>query len=212
MEALLKKYSENQYSEWGKFFEDFLEDCYHEVFERDGEVLPLPEYKHHKKVFVDYVNEGRSRLSPSLVYEWLGEIGPGAIWQPWMNKTLQVGEDSFTIVGKPDIICPDRIIDLKTSNAKTTMSKYGKSVQHAVYIWFTGKEHFDYLVHCRKEPEVITKWSFEMSPDVAEDVIRERIEELMDYLRKNPPLLKLFNMNFDLDKHLERTGGDIYAH
>ena len=208
VDALLKKYEANQYSEWGCYFEDYLEACYHSVFEKGGDVLPLPEYRHARKLFETYVNAGIENLKPELILQWLAEIGPGATWQPWMHKTLTVGDDTFTFVGKPDIICPDRIIDLKTSNKNPPRTKFAKSVQHATYIWFTGKERFDYCIRSRENPTEIIKQSYEMSPDVAEDVLKENVEAMMEHLKKNPPLLKLFNMNFPLN----RPGKGLYDH
>lgn len=208
VDALLKKYEANQYSEWGCYFEDYLEACYHSVYENNGDVLPLPEYNNARKLFKTYVDAGIANLSPELILKWLAEIGPGAVWQPWQNKKLVVGDDTFTFVGKPDIIVPGRILDLKTSNKNPPRTKFAKSVQHATYIWFNGIERFDYLIHSRENPSEIIKQSYEMSPDVAEDILKENVEAMMAHLKKNPPLLKLFNMNFPLD----RPGKGLYDH
>ena len=196
MDFLLKKYSPSCYTEWGCYFEDFLDAYYHNP--EAGFVLP--DYTSDNCAFRSYVDTGKAKLTEDIFKMWCEEIGTDTVWQEWMRKDIEVDGNTFTIIGKPDIYSrsQNRIMDLKTALRNPPLDKYAQSVQHAMYIWMTGIPHFDYLIHSRENPTKIYKQSYEMEPDIAEEVIVGAIKKVMAYLNDNPPLKKLFDQNFTL--------------
>lgn len=201
MDILLKKYSPSCYTEWGCYFEDFLDAYYHNP--EAGFVLP--DYQSDNCAFRSYVDTGKAILTEEIFKHWCKEIGEDTVWQEWMRKDIEVDGDTFTIIGKPDIYSrsQNRIMDLKTALRNPPANKYAESVQHPMYIWMTGIPHFDYLIHSRQKPDVIFKQSFEMEPEVAEEIIVGAIKKTMAYLNANPPLKNLFVKNFTLDPDAE---------
>lgn len=201
VDILLKKYSPSKFTEWGCYFEDFLDAYYHD----EEHLFQLPDYSSDNPEFALYVRNGMGLLSKEVFDMWCNEIGCDTEWQEWMRKDIEVDGNIFTIIGKPDIYSrsQNRIMDLKTAMRNPPRDKYATSVQHAMYIWMTGITHFDYLIHSRENPAKIFKQSYEMEPDVAEDVIVNAIRKTMKYLDENPPLKKLFDQNFTLDPDAE---------
>lgn len=184
-----EKYNPSCYTEWGCYFEDFLDSYYHNP--EAGFILP--EYHSDNPAFQSYVDTGKPLLTEDIFKKWCDEIGTDTVWQEWIRKDIEVDGDTFTIIGKPDIYSRSqgRIMDLKTALRNPPANKYGFSVQHAMYIWMTGITKFDYLIHSRQKPDVIFKQSYEMDVDVAEEVITTAIHKVMEYLKANPALMDL---------------------
>lgn len=201
IDILLKKYSPSKFTEWGCYFEDNLDAYYHNPEAYTG----LPEYESDNFEFKSFVDAGKAQLSKELFDAWCNEIGTDTVWQEWMRKDIVVGNDTFTIIGKPDIYSrsQNRIMDLKTAARNPKRDKFDDSVQHPMYIWMTGITHFDYLILSRENSSRIFKRSYEMAVDVAEDIIVDAIQKVMAYLKANPTLKAIFDANFTLEPDSE---------
>lgn len=205
VDSLLKKYEPSKYTEWGCYFEDELDKYYH----NPEAGFNLPEYHNVNTEFVNFVNDGKKLLTEEVFQRWCVEIGTDTEWQEWCSRVVVVEEDTFTIIGKPDIYShtQNRIIDLKTAARSPKRDKFDDSVQHPMYIWMTGIENFDYLILSREAPNQIFKRSYSMTVDVAEEIILDAINQVMKYLKEHPALMKLFEMNFTL-----KEGQAIFRH
>ena len=115
MDILLKKYNPSCYTEWGCYFEDFLDAYYHDT----NKVFELPDYENDNCAFRSYVDTGKQLLTKEMFDQWCAEIGDDTVWQEWQRKDIEVDGDTFTIIGKPDIYSrsQNRIMDLKTAFA-----------------------------------------------------------------------------------------------
>ena len=70
----------------------------------------------------------------------------GGEFQAKAKRDLEVDGVSYTCYGKLDVLLPDEIVDIKTTNKYRPPGHYLKTAQHLIYTWAKHIPDFVYLV------------------------------------------------------------------
>ena len=80
----------------------------------------------------------------------------GAKFQQVLKKDITVRERNIVLYGKVDVLFPDRIIDIKTTENYRGEDKYLGGWQHILYLYMSGLKEFTYLVALFEENPSMT--------------------------------------------------------
>jgi len=117
----------------------------------------------------------------------LAKIVKGGLWQQVVKKQINVGNDSFLLYGKCDVIKRDTIYDIKfTDNYE--LGKFQDSSQHLIYLYCTNMPKFQYLISDGKDYWVE---DYHNNLDV-ENKVKSKISDLIGYLENDLEAKRIF--------------------
>jgi len=146
-----------------------VDECAGDLIEPNtGE--PYVEHNQRNKIILDLV-----------------DIVKGGLWQQTCKKDLQVGNNTFLLYGRMDVVKRDTVYDIKfTSNYE--LGKFLDSSQHLIYLYCTELPNFKYLVSDGKDYWVENYFNgLEI-----EDKIRSKIADFMSYLDNDLEAKEIF--------------------
>ena len=143
---------------------------------------------------INFYSQDRSNLSEEVnklacsdVIFDIANIVKGGLWQQTCKKDLQVGNNTFLLYGRMDVVKRDTIYDIKfTSNYE--LGKFLDSSQHLIYLYCTELPNFKYLVSDGKD-----YWVEDYFNNLEiEDKIKSKINDFMSYLENDKEAEELF--------------------
>jgi hypothetical protein len=109
------------------------------------------------------------------------------IWQESVKKEIEVGNKTFLLYGRTDVIKRDTIYDIKFTG-KYESGKFINSSQHRIYLYCSGLPKFQYLLSDGKEYWIEDYHNHEG----IEGEIKGMISDLMGYLQNDKEANNLF--------------------
>lgn len=101
----------------------------------------------------------------------------GGKWQQVAKKTIDVDGEEHLLYGRIDILFPEEIVDLKTTNKHRAPGHYLKGIQHKIYSYATGIPEFVYLVVVMDDDDQIVEsyeveWTSPPADELEADLAR----------------------------------------
>lgn len=152
---------------------------------------PTTEVQQRGIDFEDAVRDLSNGLGTDLIEgdelstaEAIARIVEGGLWQ----ETLKKETDNYLLYGRADVIKQDTIYDIKRVSSYD-IGKYGKSIQHLLYMECAGLDKFDYLISDGKSiyKETYTRDIYTMP------ILLEKIGMMVDFIKSTPEFSKPFN-------------------
>lgn len=115
------------------------------------------------------------------------KIVEGGLWQQTCKKDLQVGNNTFLLYGRMDVVKRDTIYDIKFTS-KGELGKFLNSSQHLIYLYCSGLPKFRYLISDGTE-----FWVEDYVNDgTVENRIKSMISDFMGYLENDKEAKEMF--------------------
>ena len=117
----------------------------------------------------------------------IANIVKGGLWQQTCKKDLQVGNNTFLLYGRMDVVKRDTIYDIKFTS-KGELGKFLNSSQHLIYLYCSGLPKFRYLISDGTE-----FWVEDYVNDgTVENRIKSMISDFMGYLENDKEAKEMF--------------------
>jgi hypothetical protein len=167
-----------------KAYQDWL-NCLNKV------KTPTTEAQQRGIDFEDAVRDLSNGLGTDLIdgdelstAEAIASIVEGGMWQEVLKKET----DNYLLYGRADVIKQDTIYDIKRVSSYD-IGKYGKSIQHLLYMECAGLDKFDYLISDGKSvyKETYTRDIYTMP------ILLEKIDLMVDFIKSTPEFIEPFN-------------------
>jgi hypothetical protein len=175
-----EKFEANQAMQRGINFEKKIQTyCEGKYFDAISSAISIP---------YDFDEEElEEAIEQDIIVKSVGDIVKGGLWQQTCKKDLQVGNNTFLLYGRMDVIKQDTIYDIKfTGNYE--LGKFLGSSQHLIYLYCSGLPNFSYLISDGKE-----WWKEDYVNDGnVENRIKSMISDFMSYLENDLEAKELF--------------------
>lgn len=117
----------------------------------------------------------------------------GGMQQVSAAKDITIGDQTFRLYGKADIVFPnEKIIDIKTTGKEKTIREYASKLQHWFYCYLWNIVDFEYIVaefinapYCTG----VKLFQFECPYHKAEEEIIVRVSRFYDFISHNSDLI-----------------------
>lgn len=117
----------------------------------------------------------------------LADLVRNGLWQQTCKKDLQVGNNTFLLCGRMDVVKRDTVYDIKfTSNYE--LGKFLDSSQHLIYLYCTELPNFQYLISDGKDYWV----EYYFNNLEIEDKIKSKINDFMSYLENDKEAKEMY--------------------
>jgi hypothetical protein len=177
-------YVQDEYKSPADSRADFLRTLSRERFEPNEAMQKGIEFEDDVK-FAAEIYEANYDIDS--VIDAIAEIVRGGLWQQTCKKDLQVGNNTFLLYGRMDVVKRGTIYDIKfTSNYE--LGKFLDSSQHLIYLYCTELPNFQYLISDGKD-----YWVEDYFNNLEiEDKIKSKINDFMSYLENDKEAKELF--------------------
>lgn len=115
-------------------------------------------------------------------------IGKGGMWQEKLSKDLG---GVYLMYGRADVIKGDTIYDIKRVN-KYDCPKYGKSIQHLVYMYCSGLPNFKYVI---SDGRNVYCEDYNYTADL-QGTLMYKVDSMVDFINMSPEFAEPFHKNW----------------
>ena len=177
-------YVQDEYKSPADSRADFLRTLSRERFEPNEAMQKGIDFEDNIKAICYEVCDGKAFND---CFKSIADIVKGGLWQQTCKKDLQVGNNTFLLYGRMDVVKRDAVYDIKfTSNYE--LGKFLDSSQHLIYLYCTELQNFQYLISDGKD-----YWVEDYFNNLEiEDKIKSKINDFMSYLENDKEAKELF--------------------